>query len=269
MSEKHSFFMVDDDEILIMIVKELLGKAGHTLFSTTVSTTALQDIIQRKPDCVLLDIMMPELDGFELLGQLRREPTLSETKIAMLSSKPYEFDRNRAFSLGADGYFTKPVDPTIVSHLEEIIEDKMTLTFWGTRGTLPVPGKKSLKYGGNTNCVSLSMPRGYFLVFDAGTGIKALSDHLMNSRITLTNTKIFISHPHWDHINALPFFVPLYIPGNEIEIYSSPHGDVSTRDIISAQMDGIYFPVNIKKFSGGISFHDIREEEISFGNINF
>lgn len=267
MSEKHSFFMVDDDEILILIMKELLEEAGHTLFSTTASTTALQEIIQRKPDCVLLDIMMPVLDGFELLGQLRRESVLTETKIVMLSSKSYEFDRKRSISLGADGYLTKPVDPTIVDHLQEIIEDKMALTFWGTRGTLPVPGEKSLKYGGNTSCVSLSLPREHFLIFDAGSGIKVLSDHLIKGQIILAPTKIFISHPHWDHINALPFFVPLYIPGNEIEICGSPHGDISTRDIISAQMDGVYFPVNIKEFGAGISFRDIREEEIIFDNI--
>ena len=267
MSEKHSFFMVDDDEMLIMIMKELLEQAGHTLFSTTTSTTAREEIIQRKPDCILLDIMMPELDGFELLGQLRREPKLAETKIVMLSSKPYEFDRKRSISLGADGYFTKPVDPTIVDHLQEIIEDKMALTFWGVRGTLPVPGEKSLKYGGNTSCVSLSLPREHFLIFDAGSGIKTLSNHLIKDQVTLAPTKILISHPHWDHINTFPFFAPLYIPGNEIEIYGSPHGDISTRDIISAQMDGVYFPINIKEFGAGISFHDIRKEEITFDNI--
>lgn len=267
MSEKHSVFIVDDDEVLILIMKKLLEKAGHTVFSTTVSTTALQEIIQRKPDCILLDIMMPDLDGFELLGQLRHEPALAETKIVMLSSKSYEFDRKRAISLGADGYLTKPVDPTIVDHLQEIIEDKMALTFWGTRGTLPVPGEKSLKYGGNTSCVSLSLPREHFLIFDAGTGIKVLSDHLIKGQITLAPAKIFISHPHWDHINALPFFAPLYIPGNEIEICGSPHGDISTRDVISAQMDGVYSPVNIKEFGAGITFRDIREEEITFDNI--
>ena len=161
MSDKHSFFMVDDDEVSVRLMEMLLEKGGHTVFSTTDSKTAFQKILQKKPDCVLLDIMMPGLDGFELLRQLRRERWLAETKIVMLTSRSYDFDRKRAISLGADGYCTKPIDPRIADHLLEIIQDKMVVTFWGTRGTLPVPGKKSLKYGGNTSCVSLSLPREY------------------------------------------------------------------------------------------------------------
>jgi phosphoribosyl 1,2-cyclic phosphodiesterase len=78
---------------------------------------------------------------------------------------------------------------------------------------------------------------------------------------------IFISHPHWDHINALPFFVPLYLQGNEFEICGPSQGDVSMRDLISAQMDGVYFPIKMKEFSASVSFRDLRQERFQIGEV--
>ena len=94
--------------------------------------------------------------------------------------RPYEFDRKRALKFGADGFILKPINPkTFLGELEKIAEDKIEMTFWGVRGTLPVPGEGSLKYGGNTSCVTLEFAKGQFFIFDAGTGIKVLSDQLL------------------------------------------------------------------------------------------
>jgi phosphoribosyl 1,2-cyclic phosphodiesterase len=79
--------------------------------------------------------------------------------------------------------------------------------------------------------------------------------------------KIFISHPHWDHINALPFFAPLFVPGNEFEILGAANGDKSMRDLISAQMDGLYFPITLKEFGARVFFRDLRQESIAFDDI--
>jgi phosphoribosyl 1,2-cyclic phosphodiesterase len=79
--------------------------------------------------------------------------------------------------------------------------------------------------------------------------------------------KIFISHPHWDHINALPFFVPLYIPGNEFEILGASHPHRTVRELISAQMDDIYFPITIKDFGSHVLFRDLNEETIDIDDI--
>jgi len=141
------------------------------------------------------------------------------------------------------------------------------LKYWGVRGTLPVPGEKSLRYGGNTICVTIQFPRGDLFIIDAGTGIKQLSDHLMSQQSSALHAKILISHPHWDHINALPFFVPLYIPGNEFEIFGASHGDVTMRELISAQMDGVYFPIRIKEFAARTYFRDLREEEFQINDV--
>ena len=117
------------------------------------------------------------------------------------------------------------------------------------RGTLPISRNDSVRYGGNTSCVSLSLPDGRLFIFDAGSGIKALSDALLAAKRTRIDGKILISHPHWDHINALPFFAPFYVQGNQFEICGASHGDITMRDLVSAQMDGVYFPVTVHEFA--------------------
>ena len=112
----------------------------------------------------------------------------------------------------------------------------------------------------------MEFAHGHFLIFDAGSGIKGLSDHLLSLGRRRLEAKIFISHPHWDHINALPFFVPLYIPGNEFEILGASHGQISMREMISAQMDGIYFPIRIKQFGSRVYFRNLDEETFELGD---
>ncbi len=264
----YSFYIVDDDKDLVEFLTSLLEAAGHKVASNTSSPEALKDIVESKPDCVIADMMMPELDGTDLCQRLRENPALEKTKIVVVSAKAYEFDRKQAFKFGADGYMVKPVNvETFVTRVVRTIEDRMEMTFWGVHGTLPVPGPGTLRYGGNTSCVSLEFSKDRLFVFDAGSGIKVLSDRLMAQRRRNIEAKIFISHPHWDHINAIPFFTPLYIQGNEFEICGARHGDITTRELISAQMDGVYFPITVKEFGARVYFKDLEEEELDIDGI--
>ncbi|MCF8049799.1 MAG: response regulator [Desulfobacterales bacterium] len=268
MKKTYRFYMVDDDPITIQVMTRILTKQNHTVFSSLSSSEAVAEILRLKPDCILLDIMMPEMDGIQLCHQLRKHKSLAKAKIVMVTSKFFESDRERAHNAGADGYILKPVDPDrLADQLVRIIEDGIELTFWGVRGTLPVPGKRAVRYGGNTNCVSLSFSKGQLFIFDAGTGIKELSDHLMRENPKMFNAKIFISHPHWDHINALPFFAPLYMHGNNFEICGPSQSQISIGDILSGQMDGIHFPIQIKEFGANIQFRDLTEGPIDTDGI--
>lgn len=261
-------FAVDDDPEMTLLVETILAEAGWLVETCNSSNEALQSIINRKPDCVLLDIMMPGLDGLELCKQIREQDVLNDTSIIMLSAKSYEFDRKRAYALGANGYIVKPVKvESFASELTRIVNDEINLNFWGVRGTLPVPGERSLRYGGNTSCVSMSFQKERMFIFDAGTGIKVLSDHLIKAGQGKVSAKLFISHSHWDHVNAIPFFTPLYIPGNEFEILGPAQGDVSIMDVISAQMDDVYFPVTIKEFGARVTFCDLREDSYEIDGI--
>ena len=261
-------FLVDDDPSITSLVSILLTEGGWRVEVCNSSAQALQGIISSKPDCILLDIMMPELDGLELCKLIREQDSLADTSIVILSGKAYEFDRKRAYKLGANGYLVKPVNTnTFAAELHRIVDDKIELQFWGVRGTLPVPGKDSLRYGGNTSCVSMSFQKERLFIFDAGTGIKVLSDHLLKTRKGKISGKLFISHSHWDHVNAIPFFAPLYIPGNEFEVCGPAQGDVTIADIISAQMDDVYFPITIKEFGARIYFRDLREDSYEIDGI--
>lgn len=268
-SATHNIVIVDDDPVMSETMKSLLADEGHDVVVITSGKEALDKIPDIKPDCVLLDLMMPGIDGFSVIQELTKNERLANTRYIVVSAKAYEFDRQQAFRHGAHGYLTKPINPiTFTERVIRIMGDHMNLTFWGCRGTLPVPGEGTLRYGGNTSCVSIEFPRDELFIFDAGSGIKELSNHLMQQNRKRIDGKIFISHPHWDHINSLPFFVPLYMQGNEFEILGAQHGDLTMRQIASAQMEGVYFPITLKEFGARVYFRDLREEKFEVGNVN-
>lgn len=250
-------------------MESLLVDAGHKVSIVTSGEEALEKIPSIKPDCVLLDLMMPGIDGFTVIQNLAKDDKLANTRYVVVSAKAYEFDRQQAYRHGAHGYLTKPINPaTFAEQVVRILGDTMNVSFWGCRGTLPVPGEGSVRYGGNTSCVSIEFPRDELFIFDAGSGIKALSNHLLQQQRKRIDGKIFISHPHWDHINSLPFFVPLYMQGNEFEILGAQHGDLTMRQIASAQMEGVYFPITLKEFAARVYFRDLREETLEIGNVS-
>ena len=262
------FYIVDDDPDILALLRSVLEKAGHTVVSSDSSQQALKEIPGVRPDCVITDLMMPVMDGFELCRELRRRPELESMKIIVLSAKSYDFDRRRARELGADGYIVKPINPaTLLASIDEFVSKHMVVTYWGVRGTLPVPGPSTLKRGGNTSCVSIEVGGEPLYIFDCGTGIKQLSDQIMASGTQRFSAKIFISHTHWDHINTVPFFAPLYIRGNQVEIYGPYQGDLTIARAIAAQMEGVYFPVTIREFGAHLVFRDLREETLDFGAV--
>jgi phosphoribosyl 1,2-cyclic phosphodiesterase/CheY-like chemotaxis protein len=263
-----SIYVVDDSAVQTDIAKALLEKAGHVVTVNRSSAEALRDIPAKRPDCVLMDIMMPEIDGYDLCRRIRSMPELAQTKVLMMSTKAYHFERRRAAELGASGYFTKPLNPaSFVYELERLVADTVTLSFWGVRGTLPISREDSRRYGGATSCGSVTLPDGRLFVFDAGSGIKALSDALLAAKRSRIDGTILISHPHWDHINALPFFGPFFVQGNQFEICGASHGDITMRELISAQMDGVYFPVTVREFAASVTYRDIGEGEHAIGGV--
>ena len=269
MAKRLNVYIVDDSAMQADIARSLLEKAGHTVVVYHSAADALGDLPGAEPpDGILMDIMMPGLDGYELCRRLRAMPALAATKLVMMSTKAYPFDRQRAFSIGADGYFVKPLQPaTFVAELERLVTDTLVMTFWGVRGTMPISRMDAVRYGGNTSCVSLSFPDGRLFIFDAGTGIKALSDALMAAKRTRIDGKILITHPHWDHINAIPFFAPFYIQGNQFEICGPAHGDVTVRELVAEQMHGVFFPVTVREFAASISYRDLSEGSFEIGGV--
>lgn len=124
----------------------------------------------------------------------------------------------------------------------------MKVRFWGVRGSIPSPGPHTVRYGGNTTCIEVRSDDDTLIVLDAGTGIFPLAQALLK-RLPVT-ANIFITHTHWDHIQGLPFFTPLYIPGNTVRLHGA-------YDIISGQGIGQVMDVQMQ-----YSYFPIREAEL-------
>jgi phosphoribosyl 1,2-cyclic phosphodiesterase len=128
----------------------------------------------------------------------------------------------------------------------------MELTFWGVRGSIPAPGPGTVRYGGNTSCVSLRTAGGRLIVLDCGTGARNLGIALMSEPFArgAGEGSILLSHAHWDHIQGFPFFVPLYVPGNTFRIFGGARSSSMLEGILEGQMAPQYFPVQTLKNMG-------------------
>ncbi|HZY10766.1 MAG TPA: MBL fold metallo-hydrolase [Bacteroidota bacterium] len=136
----------------------------------------------------------------------------------------------------------------------------MRLKFWGTRGSIPTPGKTTVRYGGNTPCIELRLSNEKLIILDAGTGIRNLGEALIENGESI-KTFLLVSHPHWDHIQGFPFFKPAFISGNEITIVGGETDRVTLQKMISDQMNKIYFPIQLNELKATLKFHPIKEEQ--------
>ncbi|MHB1687518.1 MAG: MBL fold metallo-hydrolase [Ignavibacteriaceae bacterium] len=137
----------------------------------------------------------------------------------------------------------------------------MYLKFWGTRGSIPVPGNKTIKFGGNTPCVELRTDANQIFIFDAGSGIRELGKQLVQEDFK-KDIKIFLSHYHWDHIQGIPFFLPLYKENNKIIFFGESDNEKSIENLLSDQMNDNYFPVKINQVKSKIRFEKITTDNV-------
>lgn len=140
------------------------------------------------------------------------------------------------------------------------------LRFWGTRGSIPSPGPHTVRYGGNTPCVEIRTGTDSLVILDAGTGIRELGRELMARSGGGTPASdpiaadIFLTHAHWDHIQGIPFFAPIFQPGNHFTIWGSKTLETSIDRVIRDQMSPVVFPVSFEELKARIDFREIAEE---------
>lgn len=140
----------------------------------------------------------------------------------------------------------------------------MRVRFWGTRGSIAKPGPTTLRYGGNTSCVEVETDGGNLIVIDCGTGAHGLGQQLLaNGR---KQGHLLISHSHWDHIQGFPFFAPVFIPGNEWDIYA-PGAAGGLEGILRGQMEYTYFPVALDQLAAKTRYHDLTEGRFTLGDV--
>ncbi len=144
----------------------------------------------------------------------------------------------------------------------------MEFTFRGVRGSIASPGPATVKYGGNTTCIEIRGDEGEIIILDAGTGIFPLAQSLLAE--LPVQCHIFISHSHWDHIQGLPFFTPLFIPGNQVTIYGAPD-PIAQRGIeavLDRQMEYAFFPIREAELKAEINYVNLLDRQrIEIGSV--
>src|SRR5256884_3243489 len=224
--------IIEDDAENRRLISDLFRRDDWNVLEANDGDAGVELALRDRPELILCDLLMPKSNGFQVCRTIREQ--LQPTKIIVVSGRDYGVDRTSALEAGADEYLLKPVtwellSSTIDRLLPEIprrpkpglaAESESVparIRPWGVRGSIPVPGKSTVHYGGNTSCVEVRAD-GEIIILDAGSGIRLLDQALQrevgSDPIRLA---ILISHTPWDHIQGLPFFLPASSGKNQLK----------------------------------------------------
>lgn len=141
----------------------------------------------------------------------------------------------------------------------------MKATLWGTRGSLPSTGQDTVRFGGNTSCVSVEGSEGTLVVLDGGTGIRRLGQSLPKD---LKRVNILLTHLHMDHVQGLPFFAPLRQAGVEVHIWGPASTTLSLRSRLLRYLSPPLFPISVRDILSDLHFHELLYDTIEVGEFN-
>jgi len=144
---------------------------------------------------------------------------------------------------------------------------ELRLKFYGVRGSIPTPGPTTLQYGGNTSCVEVRAG-GRIIILDAGTGLRLLGRDLLaefgEQALELT---LLLSHTHWDHIQGLPFFLPVYQPNNRLRILGYEGARHGLEAVLASQMESPFFPIGLREVPANIHIEELKESSFEIGPV--
>ena len=139
----------------------------------------------------------------------------------------------------------------------------MNVKVWGARGSIPSPGPETIRYGGNTSCVQVTLDDGTTFVLDAGTGIRTLG--LAMARLDQP-LHILLTHLHLDHIQGLMFFAPAFLPETELTIWGPASPEASLEDRIARYLSAPLAPVEVRELPCNVHFREAETTEWRIGS---
>jgi phosphoribosyl 1,2-cyclic phosphodiesterase len=147
------------------------------------------------------------------------------------------------------------------------IKNATTIKFWGVRGSIPTPGPSTVRYGGNTSCVEVRCDD-EIIILDAGTGLRLLGQSLLEEyKGQSLNLTLLITHTHWDHIQGLPFFGPIYDARCRLKILGCEGARLGLVTALTGQMESPYFPVHFSNLPSNIEIEEVKNFNLDIGPV--
>ncbi len=137
------------------------------------------------------------------------------------------------------------------------------VTFHGVRGSTPCEGPQYARYGGHSACVSLEADGDAPILFDLGTGLRPYGVGIGERA---WRGSVLLSHLHWDHVQGLPFFLPLHDAGSVLDVFGPRQAEGSLAEVFGGLMRPPYFPVRATDLGGDIRFLDVGDDDFSIGS---
>jgi phosphoribosyl 1,2-cyclic phosphodiesterase len=135
------------------------------------------------------------------------------------------------------------------------------------RGSIATPGAKTVRYGGNTTCIEIRCGPD-IVILDAGTGLRQLGQALLAEfKKKPLNLTLLLSHTHWDHIQGLPFFAPIYESRCRLRILGSEGARNNLVAAVTGQMESTYFPVPFSKLPSNIEIEELKDFNFAIGDV--
>lgn len=144
------------------------------------------------------------------------------------------------------------------------MDNELKIFFWGVRGSTPCANAHNMVFGGNTTCIQIEL-EGFndLIVADCGTGVRNLGNELAE-KTGSKQGRIFVTHPHWDHLQGFPFFKPFYNSKNYFQVYMPPQGDVGCKEILQGHLSDTFFPVSIDMLEADVDCLTFEEGILNF-----
>jgi len=147
------------------------------------------------------------------------------------------------------------------------LSKSLRLRFWGVRGSIPTPGPGTVHYGGNTSCVEVRAGD-QIVILDAGTGLRLLGRELLTEfGERPLQVALLLTHTHWDHIQGLPFFAPVYQPQNQLHILGYEGARNGLGGILTSQMESPFFPINLHEVPANVQIEELKQTEFKLGAV--